>query len=160
MKKISFKTKATLFFISGIVILLSILIGNVLIRNYRITNELTAIAESHGLKNIKISIGSKIPDYDFYNVTVESSNLESLSYSQMYSLADDMHADDAFVSEYICNGNSYEIYPSTRGIYKNKIKKIADKTIESVISCRIVPTIIALTIIELYSVLRATNRNT
>ena len=40
----------------------------------------------------------------------------------MYSLADDMHADDAFVSEYICNGNSYEIYPSTKGIYKNRIK--------------------------------------
>ena len=122
MKKISSKAKTVIFVVAVIVVLLSILIGNTLIRNYRITNELTAIAESHGLKNIKISIGRKIPDYDFYNVTVESSNLESLSYSQMYSLADDMHADDAFVSEYICNGNSYEIYPSTKGIYKNRIK--------------------------------------
>ena len=119
MKKISSKAKAIIIVVTGIVILLSILIGNVLIRNYRITNELTAIAESHGLKDIKISIGSKIPDYDFYNVTVESSNLESLSYSQMYSLADDMHADDAFVSEYICNGNSYEIFSYTKSIYKN-----------------------------------------
>lgn len=122
MKKISSKAKTVIFVVAVIVVLLSILIGNVLIRNYRITNELTAIAESHGLKDIKISIGSKIPDYDFYNVTVESSNLESLSYSKMYSLADDMHADDAFVSEYTCNGNSYKIYPSTKGIYKNGTK--------------------------------------
>ena len=122
MKKISSKAKTVIFVVAVIVVLLSILIGNTLIRNYIITNELTAIAESHGLKDIKISIGSKIPDYDFYNVTVESSNLESLSYGQMYSLADNMHADDAFVSEYICNGNSYKIYPSTKGIYKNRIK--------------------------------------
>ena len=111
--------KATIFFISGIVILLSILIGDILIRNYRITNELTVIAKSYGLRDIKISIGGKIPEYDFYEVTVDSSNLESLSYSQMYSLANSMRADDAYVSEYTSGGNTYKIYPYTKSIYKN-----------------------------------------
>ena len=119
MKKLTSKIKASIFIVSVIVISLSIVIGNVLIRNYRITNELTAIAESCGLKDIKISIGGKIPDYDFYEVTVDSSNLESLSYSQMYSLANRMHADDAYVSKYTSNGDSFEIFPSTKSIYKN-----------------------------------------
>ena len=119
MKAISSKTKATVFVIAIIVILLSILIGNILIRNYRITNELTAIAKSYGLKDIKINIGAKIPEHDFYEVTVDSSNLESLSYSQMYSLADSMNADDAYVSTYTSNGNSYEIFSYTKSIYKN-----------------------------------------
>ena len=119
MKKISSKAKAIIIVVTGIVILLSVLIGNTLIRNYRITNELTAIAKSYGLRDIKISIGGKIPEYDFYEVTVDSSNLESLSYSQMYSLADSMHADDAYVSTYTSNGNSYEIFSYTKSIYKN-----------------------------------------
>ena len=119
MKKISSKAKAIIIVVTGIVILLSVLIGNTLIRNYRITNELTAIAKSYGLRDIKISIGGKIPEYDFYEVTVDSSNLESLSYSQMYSLADSMNADDAYVSTYTSNGNSYEIFSYTKSIYKN-----------------------------------------
>ena len=119
MKKLTSKIKASIFIVSVLVISMSIVIGNVLIRNYRITNELTAIAESYGLKDIKISIGGKIPDYDFYEVTVDSSNLESLSYSQMYSLANRMHADDAYVSKYTSNGDSFEIFPSTKSIYKN-----------------------------------------
>lgn len=119
MKKLTSKIKASIFIVSVIVISLSIVIGNVLVRNYRITHELTAIAESCGLKDIKISIGGKIPDYDFYEVTVDSSNLESLSYSQMYSLANRMHADDAYVSKYTSNGDSFEIFPSTKSIYKN-----------------------------------------
>ena len=119
MKAISSKTKLTIFLVTSIVVLLSILIGSVLIRDYRITNELTAIAESYGLKDIKISIGGKIPDSDFYEVTVNSSNLESLSYAQMYSLADSMHVDDAYVSKYISDGNTYEIFSYTKSIYKN-----------------------------------------
>ena len=63
MKKIPSKAKAIIFVVTGIVVLLSILIGNVLIRNYRITSELTAIAISCGLKYIKVSIGGKIPDF-------------------------------------------------------------------------------------------------
>lgn len=119
MKKISSKAKAIIFVIAVFAISLSIVIGNALSRNYRITNELTAIAQSYGLKDIKISVGGKIPDYDFYEVTVDSSNLESLSYSQMYSLADSMHADGAYVSKYTSNGNSYEIFSYTKSIYKN-----------------------------------------
>ena len=119
MKKLTSKIKASIFIVSVIVISMSIVIGNVLIRNYRITNELTEIAESYGLKDIKISIGGKIPDYDFYEITVDSSNLESLSYSQMYSLANRMHADDAYVSKYTSNGDSFKIFPSTKSIYKN-----------------------------------------
>lgn len=119
MKKIPSKAKAIIFVVTGIVVLLSILIGNVLIRNYRITSELTAIAKSCGLKDIKVSIGGKIPEHDFYEVTVDSSNLESLSYSQMYLLANSMHADDAYVSKYTSNGNSYEIFSYTKSIYKN-----------------------------------------
>lgn len=119
MKKLSFKTKAVIFASVAVVIVLSVLIGNTLVRNHRITTELTAIAKSYGLKDIKISIGGKIPDYDFYEVTVDCSNLESLSYSQMYSLADKMHADDAYVSKYTSNGNSYEIFSYTKSIYKN-----------------------------------------
>lgn len=116
MKKFTSKTKITIFVIA---VLLSMLIGNVLIRNYRITSELTAIAKSYGLKDIKINIGGKMSGYDFYEVTVDSSNLESLSYSQMYSLANAMYADDAYVSMYTSNGNSYEIFPSTKSIYRN-----------------------------------------
>ncbi len=119
MKAVSSKVKATIFVIAIIVVLLSILIGNILIRNYRITNELTAIAKSYGLKDIKISIGGKIPEHDFYEVTVDSSNLESLSYSQMYALADSMHSDDAYVSKYTSGGNTYEIFSYTKSIYKN-----------------------------------------
>lgn len=119
MKQISSKAKLTIFLISVIVISLSLLIGKVSIRNNRITNELTAIAKSYGLKDVKINIGSKIPDHDFYEVTVDSSNLESLSYSQMYSLDDSMYADDAYVSTYTSNGNTYKIYSYTKSIYKN-----------------------------------------
>ena len=119
MKAISSKTKLTIFLVTSIVVLLSILIGSVLIRDYRITKELTSIAESYGLKDIKISIVGKLPDYDSYEVTVNSSNLESLSYSQMYSLADSMRVDNAHVSKYISDGNTYEIFPYTKSIYKN-----------------------------------------
>ena len=119
MKAISSKTKLTIFLVASIVVLLSILIGSVLIRDYRITKELTSIAESYGLKDIKISIVGKLPDYDSYEVTVNSSDLESLSYSQMYSLADSMRVDNAYVSKYISDGNTYEIFPYTKSIYKN-----------------------------------------
>lgn len=51
MKAISSKTKLTIFLVASIVVLLSILIGSVLIRDYRITKELTSIAESYGLKD-------------------------------------------------------------------------------------------------------------
>lgn len=119
MKAISAKVKVIIFVIAIVVILFSIPIGKILIRNHRITTELTAIAEFHGLKDIKISIGGKIPEHDLYEVTVDSSNLESLSYAQMYSLADSMQVYDAFVSTYTSKGNSYEIFPYTRSIYKN-----------------------------------------
>ena len=119
MKIISSKAKRIIIIIAVIIVLLGIPISKALIRNYRITNELTAIAESRGLKDVKIHIGGKIKDYDFYDVTVDSSNLEDLTYSQMYSLASSMHSDDAFISKYTSNGNAYEIFPSSKLVYKN-----------------------------------------
>ena len=119
MKTTSLKAKIIIFILAVIVVLLSISIGKTIIRNHRITNELTAIAESHGLKDVKIHVGGKIKGYDFYDVTVDSSNLESLTYIQMYSLDSSMHADDAFVSKYTSNGNTYEIFSYTNSIYKN-----------------------------------------
>lgn len=112
-------TKRYMFFIAFIVVILSALIGRSIIRNYRITNDLTNIAKSYGLKDVKIIIGGKISGYDFYSVTVDSSNLETFSYEKMYSLANAMHTDDAHISEYTSNGDCYLIYPSTRSIYKN-----------------------------------------
>lgn len=122
MKTISSKVKTTVFVISIIVILLSIFVGNNIIKNYKITNELTEIAKSYGLKDIKISIGGNILKPDLYDITVDSSNLESLSYSQMYYLADSMHTDDAYVTTYTSNGNTYKIHLFTKSIYKNGLE--------------------------------------
>lgn len=119
MKRISFKA-ITVFAVVFIVALLSIFIGKVIVRNNRINNELTAIAKSYGLKNIKIIINGKISEYDLYDVTVESSNFDSLSYSQMYSLGDDMSfVDGVYVSKYTSDGDTYEVFAYTKSIYKN-----------------------------------------
>ena len=130
MKTISSKLKITIFVVAIVVIILSVFIGNAITRNNRITTELTAIAESYGLKDIKIIIGSKMKDYDFYEVTVDCSNLESLSYSEMYSLDNSMQVDDAYISKYTSNGNTYEIFPYTKSIYKNG-RKIHDDYLNS-----------------------------
>lgn len=119
MNKISSKSKFLIFTITVIAVCLVTLAARTVIRTNRITKELTTIAESYGLKDVKITIGKKVSGYDFYYVTVDSSNLENFSYSRMYSLANAMHVDDASVGEYTSNGDCYLIYPSTRSIYKN-----------------------------------------
>lgn len=110
------------FVIAFIVIVLSFNIVNTLTRNHRIKTELTAIAENYGLKDVKIHIGHKISGYDFYDVTVDSSNLESFSYERMYNLDNAMNSDDAHISKYTCGTDYYYIYPITRSIYKNGVE--------------------------------------
>lgn len=120
MKTIKSKVKITIFIITVIVILIGVPVGKTMIRNYRITNELTTIAESRGLKDVKIHVVGKIPPENLlYEVTVDSSNLEDLTFSQMYSLADSMCVGQAFISIFTSNGNFYKIFPYTKSIYKN-----------------------------------------
>ena len=118
MKK-TVSTAIITILVFSVIIIIGVSAEKPITRNQEITTTLTAVAEHYGLKDVKIHIGKKIPKYDFYDVTVESSNLEDLSYLRMYSLADSMNADEAIVSVYISNGNTYEIFPYTRSIYKN-----------------------------------------
>ncbi len=122
MKVISTKLKAIIIAILLLAILISIPILKTAIRNYRITSELTSIAESHGLKDVKIIIGDKLKDHSYYSVTVDSSNLEDLTYSQMFSLVFSMWTKDAHVWDYTCNGNTYEIFDYSKSIYKNGLE--------------------------------------
>lgn len=119
MKVFSSEIKIAVLVIIGIAILLSALICNTLMKYNKITNELTSVAESHGLKDIKINIGGKMSDHDLYTVTVESSDFENLTYAEMIVLTDSMQIGNVFISQYTSNGNSYVVYPYTKSIYKN-----------------------------------------
>lgn len=120
MKTTKSKVTVYTFIIFVLAVLIGTHVGKIAIRNYKITTELTAIAESYGLKDIKIIIGGKVENHSFYEVTVDSSNFGSLSYRQMYSIRDSMSlVNDSHISKYTSNGNTYEVYTYTQSIYKN-----------------------------------------
>lgn len=118
----SSKSKKLFWVIAVLVLIFSVIIGRKIKIDFTIKKELTEIAESHGLKDVKVIVGNKMSGYDFYSVTVDSSNLSTLTYSQMYSLANAMYTDDGYVSKYTSNGGTYNIYTTTKSIYKNNIQ--------------------------------------
>lgn len=61
-----------------------------------------------------------VEGYDWYKVFVDCSNMEELSADEMFALDNSVKGvDDGFVYGYTSNGNRYEIYASSRSIYKN-----------------------------------------
>lgn len=87
------------------------------------TKELKQIAINNGLKNVSLSFGDKIPipesEYVVQQITVESSNFDTLTFDEMYNVANAFDSIVGFVFDFSCNGDRYKIYPLTRSIYKN-----------------------------------------
>ena len=129
MKKISSEAKRTIagisIIISSIIVLVSIALhlhiqNEIAIsRDNKIIDRLTPIAESYGLKDVKIDIYNYNPNNEVYDVIVESSNFNSLSYEQMYALDLSMQVGKVYVYEYVSDGDTYMIYPDRKAIYKN-----------------------------------------
>lgn len=84
-----------------------------------IISQVTEIAESKGLEDIVVTYNGKITEYKIPSVAIDSSNLETLSTSQMYNLASALSNASIYVTKFTCKNNEYEIFPSTRSIHKN-----------------------------------------
>lgn len=88
----------------------------------RVINDVTQRVTSAGLKDVVVTINGTMSEYDSdrYKVFVDCSNIEELSTHEMFALDNAVRGiDDAFVYGYTSNGNRYEIYASTKSIYKN-----------------------------------------
>lgn len=86
-----------------------------------IKNEMIQIAINNGLKDVSIEYLGKDSEYDFPFISVSSSNFDTLSPQEMFRVSDAF--DDAstvvYVQSYMCNGDRYEVFSSTRSILKN-----------------------------------------
>lgn len=114
----------TLICMIGIITVSGIYIGNKIhqenLIKQTIIDRYTSIGEEFGLQNIEVTITGKSSEYDWYNVVVDSSDLDNISPIDMMKLDKKMGiVDDAFITLYTSNGNKYNIYPSTLSIYKN-----------------------------------------
>lgn len=107
--------------IVGIIVTIPIVkIINIETIKRNIRNELTMIAESKGLKDIEIMIGEKMLDHDLYKITIKCSNLQDLSFDEMYALENSISSiNNVGSTTYKVNGIVYNIYPSMYSIYKN-----------------------------------------
>lgn len=86
----------------------------------RVINDVTQRVTSAGLKDVVVTIDGKVDGYDWYKVFVDCSNMEELSVDEMFELDNSVTGvDDGFVYGYTSNGNRYEIYASSKSIYKN-----------------------------------------
>lgn len=67
-----------------------------------------SIAKSYGLENIDIDITESV---------IDCSNMSDLSYDEMFSLYESLPVSTIF--SFTSNGDTYDIFPYTRSIYKN-----------------------------------------
>lgn len=84
-----------------------------------IITQLTEQAENANLQDVSIIIQSKSKEYKWYNVVVECSNLSNFTYEQLFEIDRKLDHEKAYITSYISDGITYDIYPSTRSIYKN-----------------------------------------
>ncbi len=68
---------------------------------------------------VRKSVAIPSSEYDWYNVTVDCSNLEDLTNDEIISLDAAMNVSEAYINGYTSNGNMYQVYDSSRSIYKN-----------------------------------------
>lgn len=95
-----------------------------------ISDEVVKKCESYGLEKVSVEVsgGKKDSGYQVFNMTVSSSNFESLSYDQMFQLNEELDSitfnpiDNAYIiimTDYSSNGNTWNINESSLCIYKN-----------------------------------------
>lgn len=86
----------------------------------RVIDDVTQRVTSAGLKDVVVTINGTIGEYNWYKVFVDCSNMDELSIDEMFAVEKSVSGiDDGFVYGYTSNGNSYEIFPSTKSVYKN-----------------------------------------
>ncbi len=112
--------------IIGIVVLIAIItvisisaICSEIYKRNTIIENLEKDAINQGLKDVTVKITSKSSEYDWYNVVIYASNLDSYKYKELFELDRNIGCSDAYITSYNSNGDVYRIYPSTLSIYKN-----------------------------------------
>ena len=108
--------------IAVVVIAILVIIGKINAENeakQRVIDDVTQRATSAGLKDVVVTINGTIGEYEWYNIFIDCSNMDELSVDEMFALDNAVRVDDGFVSGYTSNGNRYEIYPSSKSVYKN-----------------------------------------
>ncbi|MCH1940391.1 hypothetical protein [Holdemania massiliensis] len=84
--------------------------------------ELKGRAEGLGLKNVKINTTWNAND-KIYDVIIESSNFENMSFEKMFSVEDGMHGrvigENWRLRYFLSNGNKYDINSSSNRVKKN-----------------------------------------
>lgn len=86
----------------------------------RVIDDVTQRVTSAGLKDVVVTINGTIGEYNWYKVFVDCSNMDELSIDEMFAVEKSVSGiDDGFVYGYTSNGNSYEIFPLTKSVYKN-----------------------------------------
>lgn len=106
----------------GIIIAISIFIKVSSENNakQRVIDDVTQRVTSAGLKDVVVTINGTIGEYNWYKVFVDCSNMDELSIDEMFAVEKSVSGiDDGYVYGYTSNGNRYEIFPSTKSVYKN-----------------------------------------
>ncbi len=86
----------------------------------RVIDEVTQRVTDVGLRDVVVTIKGTIDEYNLYEILVDCSNMDELSFDEMFAVADAVRdIDYAYVYGYTSNGNSYAIYPSTKSVYRN-----------------------------------------
>lgn len=116
-KKCKMKTK--LFSVLLVIGITMIFVGIFFYNRMSISNRIKRIAEENGMQNVSVDFRGKVPDYGFQEVAIKSSNLDTLSKDTMYKIVASVNDGDVFVDTFLCNGDTYKVYPETRSIYKN-----------------------------------------
>jgi len=113
------KKKIKLVLVMASVVVLAIIIGVFSFNRIKLTNELKQIAVDNGLEEVSIRFQGKVPGYDFQSVCIECSNFDTLNMEQMYRVDKAFDNSGVYVSSFVCKGDRYEVFPSTRSIHKN-----------------------------------------
>lgn len=102
-----------------IIIIIAVVICSEIHKRNTIIEDLEKDAINQGLKDVSVTITSKSSEYDWYNVVIYASNLDSYEYEELFDLDRNIGCSDAYITSYHSNGDIYTIYPSTLSIYKN-----------------------------------------
>lgn len=133
-RKFTLSTKVKkIFKITVIVLCICLIITGIIYnkagKKNTIIEELTNQASEQGLENVVVTIIEKNNEYDWYNVSIYASNLDSFSYKELFEIGHHIYSDDAFIVNFKSDNNIYVVFSDC--IYKNG-KEVWEKANTSV----------------------------
>lgn len=85
--------------------------------------EVTQTAEDFGLEDVFVLVGEEVPElkkYNYYYVTISSSNFQKFSNDEKFAFDEAIGLiPNCFMDMYMVDTGYYEVYSSSRSIYKN-----------------------------------------